>query len=155
MEAEQYFGLQVATRKRSAQWRSHSGHKHSVDRRRNRMAYRRVALVGRAVERHFAEYRGRIGFELRVTTLGHIQRGGIPSSSDRLLATISGWRCDRAPCPRRTGANGWDFEGKGRCHSGLASRVSGLASHPLTMLPHRPYLHRDFSTVRAVWQKPL
>ena len=112
MEAEQYFGLQVATLKRSAQWRSYSGHKHSVDRRRNRMTYRRVALVGRAVERHFAEYRGRIGFELRVTTLGHVQRGGIPSFSDRLLATISGWRCDRAPCPRRTGANGWDLRGK-------------------------------------------
>ena len=97
------------------------------------MTYRRVALVGRAVERHFAEYRGRIGFELRVTTLGHVQRGGIPSFSDRLLATISGWRCDKAPCARRTEANGWDCEGKGRCHAGLASRVSGLASYPLTM----------------------
>ena len=42
------------------------------------MAYRRVALVGRAVEQHFAEYRGRIGFELRVTTLAHVQRSGIP-----------------------------------------------------------------------------
>ena len=52
------------------------------------MAYRGVALVGRAVERHFAEYRGRIGFELRVTSLGHIQRGGIPTFSDRLLATM-------------------------------------------------------------------
>ena len=88
MEAEHYFGLQVATRKRSAQWRPRSGHKHFVDRRRNRIAYRRVALVGRAVERHFAEYGGRIGFELRVTTLGHVQRGVIASVSDRLLATM-------------------------------------------------------------------
>jgi 6-phosphofructokinase 1 len=44
----------------------------------------------RAMERHFAEYRGRIGFELRVTTLGHVQRGGTPSFSDRLLATRLG-----------------------------------------------------------------
>jgi 6-phosphofructokinase 1 len=34
----------------------------------------------RAIEQHFAEYRGRIGFELRVTTLGHVQRGGTPAS---------------------------------------------------------------------------
>jgi hypothetical protein len=65
-----------------------AGHKHSVDRRRNGMAYRRVALVDPAVERQFAEYRSRIGFELRVTTLGHLQRGEIPSFSDRLPATM-------------------------------------------------------------------
>lgn len=44
----------------------------------------------RAIEQHFAEYRGRIGFELRVTTLGHVQRGGTPSFFDRLLATRLG-----------------------------------------------------------------
>jgi 6-phosphofructokinase 1 len=44
----------------------------------------------RAIERHFAEHGGRIGFELRVTTLGHVQRGGTPSFADRLLATRLG-----------------------------------------------------------------
>jgi 6-phosphofructokinase 1 len=44
----------------------------------------------RAIEQYFAEYRGRIGFKLRVTTLGHVQRGGTPSFSDRLLATRLG-----------------------------------------------------------------
>lgn len=44
----------------------------------------------RAIEQHFVEYSGRIGFELRVTTLGHVQRGGTPSFSDRLLATRLG-----------------------------------------------------------------
>lgn len=44
----------------------------------------------RAIEQHFAEYRGRIGFELRVTTLGHVQRGGTPSFFDRMLATRLG-----------------------------------------------------------------
>jgi 6-phosphofructokinase len=44
------------------------------------LAYRRVALSGRAVERHSAEYR--ISFELRVATLGHVQRGVTSSFFD-------------------------------------------------------------------------
>ena len=32
----------------------------------------------------------RLGFELRVTTLGHVQRGGAPGPFDRLLATRFG-----------------------------------------------------------------
>lgn len=32
----------------------------------------------------------RLGFELRVTILGHVQRGGVPSAFDRLLATRFG-----------------------------------------------------------------
>jgi 6-phosphofructokinase 1 len=43
-----------------------------------------------AIARHFAEYRDRLGFELRVTTLGHVQRGGAPGAFDRLLATRLG-----------------------------------------------------------------
>ncbi len=43
-----------------------------------------------AMARHFAEHRDRLGFELRVTTLGHVQRGGAPSAFDRLLATRLG-----------------------------------------------------------------
>ncbi len=31
-----------------------------------------------------------MGFELRVTTLGHVQRGGAPGAFDRLLATRFG-----------------------------------------------------------------
>jgi 6-phosphofructokinase 1 len=37
--------------------------------------------------RHFDQNRGRLGFDLRVTTLGHVQRGGTPAAFDRLLAT--------------------------------------------------------------------
>lgn len=44
----------------------------------------------RAMERYFAAFRDSLGFELRVTTLGHVQRGGTPSFSDRLLATRLG-----------------------------------------------------------------
>jgi 6-phosphofructokinase 1 len=39
---------------------------------------------------HYAEQRGSIGFELRVTRLGHVVRGGTPSAADRVLATRLG-----------------------------------------------------------------
>jgi len=37
--------------------------------------------------KYFEQHRGRLGFDLRVTQLGHVQRGGTPSAFDRLLAT--------------------------------------------------------------------
>jgi 6-phosphofructokinase 1 len=40
--------------------------------------------------RHYEEERASIGFELRVTRLGHVVRGGIPSAADRVLATRLG-----------------------------------------------------------------
>jgi 6-phosphofructokinase 1 len=39
---------------------------------------------------HFQQHRQRLGFELRVTILGHVQRGGTPGSFDRLLASRLG-----------------------------------------------------------------
>jgi 6-phosphofructokinase 1 len=36
---------------------------------------------------YFAEHRDRLRFELRVTKLGHVQRGGAPTAFDRILAT--------------------------------------------------------------------
>ncbi len=43
-----------------------------------------------ALERYFEKHRERLGFDLRVTTLGHVQRGGEPSAADRILATRLG-----------------------------------------------------------------
>ena len=43
-----------------------------------------------ALARHFAEHKDTVGFDLRVTTLGHVQRGGAPDAFDRLLATRLG-----------------------------------------------------------------
>ena len=40
-----------------------------------------------ALAKHFAEHEDQLGFQLRVTTLGHVQRGGAPTAFDRLLAT--------------------------------------------------------------------
>jgi len=39
---------------------------------------------------YFHEHHRRIGFDLRVTLLGHVQRGGAPGAFDRLLATRLG-----------------------------------------------------------------
>ncbi|MDI7276707.1 MAG: 6-phosphofructokinase, partial [Anaerolineae bacterium] len=43
-----------------------------------------------AIAHYFREHGERLGFELRVTTLGHVQRGGAPGAFDRLLATRFG-----------------------------------------------------------------
>ncbi len=44
----------------------------------------------KAVEQHLLDHREDLGFEVRVTVLGHMQRGGRPSVFDRLLATRMG-----------------------------------------------------------------
>jgi 6-phosphofructokinase 1 len=44
----------------------------------------------RALVDYLKERREELGFEVRVTVLGHIQRGGSPSAFDRLLATRLG-----------------------------------------------------------------
>jgi len=43
-----------------------------------------------ALSEYFREARHRIGFDLRVTILGHVQRGGAPTAADRLPATRLG-----------------------------------------------------------------
>jgi 6-phosphofructokinase 1 len=40
-----------------------------------------------ALARYFQEHNERLGFELRVTRIGHVQRGGAPGAFDRLLGT--------------------------------------------------------------------
>ncbi len=43
-----------------------------------------------ALANYFKAHRERLGFDLRITTLGHVQRGGAPGAFDRLLATQLG-----------------------------------------------------------------
>lgn len=43
-----------------------------------------------ALAAYFHEHRDRIGFDVRTTTLGHVQRGGAPTAFDRLLASRLG-----------------------------------------------------------------
>lgn len=42
------------------------------------------------LEQYFREHEERLGFQLRVTKLGHIQRGGAPGVFDRMIATELG-----------------------------------------------------------------
>jgi len=44
----------------------------------------------KALDEFFLQHRERLGFELRVTILGHVQRGGSPSAYDRILASRLG-----------------------------------------------------------------
>jgi 6-phosphofructokinase 1 len=67
-----------------------------------REAYRRgkshaIAVVAEgarnnadALARYFTEHAEYLGFDLRVTRLGHVQRGGSPGAFDRLIATMLG-----------------------------------------------------------------
>jgi 6-phosphofructokinase 1 len=43
-----------------------------------------------ALASHFLSHGDRLGFELRVTKLGHIQRGGVPGVYDRMIASELG-----------------------------------------------------------------
>lgn len=47
-------------------------------------------LNAEALVRFFKEHSAEAGFDLRTTTLGHVQRGGAPLAFDRLLATRLG-----------------------------------------------------------------
>lgn len=52
---------------------------------------------------YFQEHEKRLGFELRVTKLGHVQRGGQPDAFDRLLATRLGAAATECLAQGRTG----------------------------------------------------
>jgi len=43
-----------------------------------------------ALADYFKEHQERLGFDVRTTTLGHVQRGGAPGAYDRILATRLG-----------------------------------------------------------------
>jgi len=49
-----------------------------------------------ALVRYFAEHKARIGFDLRATILGHVQRGASPGAFDRLLASRSAHAATKA-----------------------------------------------------------
>jgi 6-phosphofructokinase 1 len=72
-----------------------------------------------ALAEYFKKHCERLGFDLRVTMLGHVQRGGAPSAYDRLLAT-------------RLGADAVERLTRGE-HGVLVGLVRGeIAATPLT-----------------------
>ena len=57
--------------------------------------------------RYFREH-GEFGFELRVTILGHVQRGGVPTAFDRILATrLASSATDHLAAGEHGGLIGW------------------------------------------------
>jgi len=50
----------------------------------------------RSLERYFSEHPDALGVEMRVTILGHVQRGSDPTAADRILATRLGEGAVRA-----------------------------------------------------------
>jgi 6-phosphofructokinase 1 len=73
---------------------------------------------------HYAAHRAAIGFELRVTRLGHVVRGGTPGAADRVLAT-------------RLGAAAVEFLAAGR-HGVLVGQVRNeIVATPLAEIAGR------------------
>ena len=79
--------------------------------------------------------------ESRVTTLGHVQRGGAPTAADRLLATQLGTACA-------------DYIHEGESGVMVASRNGGTATVPLKDVVGKrktvPLDHRWLDTARAL-----
>lgn len=70
-----------------------------------------------ALAQHFHEHSAALGFELRITRLGHIQRGGSPCAFDRLIATQLGAAA---------------IEHAARGHHGM---LLGMAGNEVTAIP--------------------
>jgi 6-phosphofructokinase 1 len=66
---------------------------------------------------HFKTNRDRLGFDLRATILGHVQRGGNPTAFDRILATRMGWLAVRT------------------LRNGSAGQLVGLVAGKLAAIP--------------------
>lgn len=62
-----------------------------------------ASMNAEALARYFQEHQEQLGFALRVTQLGHVQRGGMPGAFDRLLATRLGAKATRVLEEGRSG----------------------------------------------------
>ena len=79
---------------------------------------------------HFDKHRERLGFELRVTTLGHVQRGGVPGRLRPPAGDAAGRRRRRLPGARRTRQAGGPRARRGARHAAGASRRHAQGSRP-------------------------
>jgi 6-phosphofructokinase 1 len=76
--------------------------------------YPRLGGIGNALGK---EIEARTGFETRVTTLGHVQRGGTPTATDRVLATRYGVKAAEL------------------AHDGQFGRMAALRGNEMTSVP--------------------
>lgn len=71
-----------------------------------------ATYAGDALKQYFAEHKETLGFEIRATTLGHVQRGGAPGAYDRLLGTRLGVAAVEALAAGQTGVLAGALGGK-------------------------------------------
>jgi phosphofructokinase-like protein len=87
------------------------------------------------------QLKGRIPHEVRVTVLGHLQRGGSPSAFDRLLGTRFGvhaaWLCKRGEFGQMVALRGQDI---------ISVPIEAAVNHPKVIDPNGPLVQ----TARAV-----
>lgn len=74
--------------------------------------------------RHFDQHAAKTGIQLRMTRLGHVQRGGTPGSFDRILAS-------------RLGAAAIDLIGRGQFGCLVGLRRGGIVHTPLSEVAGR------------------
>ncbi|MHB0989418.1 MAG: 6-phosphofructokinase [Bellilinea sp.] len=77
------------------------------------------------LDEYFKQHRGRLGFDLRVTILGHVQRGGSPQAYDRILAS-------------RLGAGATDALARGEYGVLVGLLKSAIKTTPLDEVVNKP-----------------
>ena len=85
--------------------------------------------LGGIGERLAPELEARTGIETRATTLGHIQRGGVPSGYDRVLATRLGMAAVDSVVEKRWGTM-VAIKGTDVVHVGFESALNNLKTVP-------------------------
>lgn len=81
------FSIVVVSEGAKLEWRSGESHRVFASEETDEFGHARLGGVGEALGKAIEKT---TGFETRVTILGHVQRGGTPTSRDRVLATRYG-----------------------------------------------------------------
>ena len=115
---------------------------------------------GDALVAHFKQHKDELGFELRLTKLGHVQRGGAPGVRDRMLGLRTGYvaaeRLHRGRARHRCGRERRrDYLGAadGGCVAHQGARAwapaHGVDAGDVGIVPVRPRLDRPGTTAGA------
>jgi ATP-dependent phosphofructokinase / diphosphate-dependent phosphofructokinase len=108
------FSIMVAAEGAKLRFESGEAREVTVPERTDEYGYPRLGGIGAVIAEEIEE---RTGYEARVTVLGHMQRGGAPTPTDRLLAT-------------RMGAQAYDMVRRGEL-----GRMVAIQGHDMTSVP--------------------